>query len=99
MKTSVELGNQLEWNSWEISQLLYLLQLNRNILMPDCKEVLHPSILEFTKEHVINETKYIILKYNRSVTKDESLFLKNQIIWSAKEVSVIFYYLSLIKNN
>lgn len=98
-KTSVELGNQLEWNSWEISQLLYLLQLNRNILMPDCEEVLHPSILEFTKEHVINETKYIILKYNRSVTKDESLFLKNQIIWSAKEVSVIFYYLSLIKNN
>lgn len=97
-KTSVELGNQHEWNSWEISQLLYLLQLNRNILMPDCEEVLHPSILEFTKEHVINEIKSIILKYNRSITKDESLFLKNQVIWSAKEVSIIFYYLSLIKS-
>lgn len=94
-----EIETKLEWNSWEISQLLYLLQLNRNILMQDCKEILHDSILKFTKEQVINEMKYIILKYNKSVAKNEALFLKNQVIWSAKEVSIIFYYLSIIKTS
>lgn len=92
-----EIETKVEWNSWEISQLLYLLQLNRNILMQDCKEILHDSILKYTKEQVINEMKYIILKYNKSVTKNETLFLKNQVIWSAKEVSIIFYHLSLVK--
>jgi hypothetical protein len=92
-----ELETKLEWNSWEISQFLYLLQLNRNILMPDCEKILHESILKFTKEQVINEMKYIILKYNKLASKDELFFLKNQLIWSAKEVSFIFYYLSLIK--
>ena len=96
-KEMVELETKLEWNSWEISQFLYLLQLNRNILMQDCEVILHKSILKFTKEQVINEMKYIILKYNKSVSKNEVFFLKNQLIWSAKEVSVIFYYLSLIK--
>lgn len=92
-----ELETKIEWNSWEISQFLYLLQLNRNILMQDSKELLHSSILKFTKEQVINEMKYIILKYNKLLTKNEVLFLKNQVVWSAKKVSIIFYYLSLIK--
>ncbi len=98
-KEMVELETKLEWNSWEISQLLYLLQSNRNILMQDYKEILHNSILKYTKEQVINEMKYIILKYNKSTTKDEVFFLKNQVIWSAKEVSIIFYYLSIIKTS
>jgi len=50
-----------------------------------------------TKEQVLGEIKSIITKYNKSITKDNIAFLKNQVIWSAKEISIILYYLSLKK--
>lgn len=98
-KTKDELLTTIEWNNWEVSQFLYLLQSNRNILMQDYEELFHSSIINLSKEQIINEVKYIILKFNKSVTENEILSLKKQVIWSAKEVSIILYYLSLSKKS
>jgi hypothetical protein len=87
----------IEWNNLEISQFLYLLQSNRNIMMQDPKELFHCSILSFSKEQLNNEMKFIILKYNKYIVNNEISSLREQVIWSAKEVSIILYYLSLTK--
>lgn len=97
-KDNNELSTTIEWNNFEVSQFLYLLQLNKNILMQDSKDIFHSFILSLNKEEIENELKNIIYKYNKSITKDHMQFLKNQVIWSAKEISVILYYLSSLKD-
>ena len=96
-KDNNELNSSIEWNNYEISLFLFLLQNNKNIPMQDSQEIFHSSILSLTKEQVLGEIKSIITKYNKSITKDNIAFLKNQVIWSAKEISIILYYLSLKK--
>jgi hypothetical protein len=53
--------------------------------------------LSFSKEQLNNEMKFIILKYNKYIVNNEISSLREQVIWSAKEVSIILYYLSLTK--
>lgn len=85
-----------EWNSWEVSIFIYMLQKNRNILIPEPQNLFHKSILRLNKKQVEQELKNIVLKYNK-ISTNEPFTLKNQIIWSKKEISIIFYYFVLIK--
>lgn len=96
-KNNTELNTSVEWNNYEVSLFLSLIQNNKNIPMQNSHEIFHSSILSLTKEQVIGELKTIVTKYNKSISKDNISFLKNQVIWSAKEISIILYYLSLKK--
>lgn len=96
-KDNNELNSSTEWNNYEVSLFLSLIQNNKNIPMQNSHEIFHSSILSLTKEQVIGELKTIVTKYNKSISKDNISFLKNQVIWSAKEISIILYYLSLKK--
>lgn len=85
-----------EWNSWEIGLFIYALQSKRNFLIPEPKTVFHKSILVLSKKQIEEEVKNILIKFTK-ISLKESIDLKSQIIWSPREVSVIFYYFVLVR--
>lgn len=85
-----------EWNSWEVSQLIYALQEERNILIPEPSTIFHKSILKMTKKEIDEEMINIVLKLNKIQLK-EPIQLKNHVVWTAREISMIFYYFILIR--
>lgn len=84
-----------EWHTWQISILLKLYKLRREFFIVNKKEVFHPIILQLDKESLHSFMQTILLKYKNYVninkTKD---FLSKEIIWSNKEISILFYFLS-----
>ncbi|MFV0564043.1 hypothetical protein [Malaciobacter mytili] len=76
-----------EWHTWQISILFKLYKLK--------KEIFHPIILQLDEESLHSLVQTILLKYKNYVninkTKD---FLSKEVIWSNKEISILFYFLS-----
>ena len=88
----------IEWNNWEVFMLIGLIKINKDMFISNPEEVLHPSISQLSKSELFREMNRIFLKYNK-IDKDFTYdILRSQINWSAREVSVIFYYLSVYKN-
>jgi Ca2+/Na+ antiporter len=88
----------IEWNNWEVFMLIGLIKINKDIFISNPLEIFHPSIANLTKPELIKEINRIFLKYNR-IDKDFTYdILRSQLNWSAREVSIIFLYLSVHKN-
>lgn len=84
----------LEWHNWQVSLLLALMKEHKNIFIPHPNKVFHQMILEMSKEQLENEFKRILIKYENSTDFRKSREdLREQIIWSAREVSIIFYFM------
>lgn len=94
-KTELQL---IEWNNWEVFMLIGLIKINKDIFIPYPQEVFHPSIVELNKYDLLREINRIFLKYNRVDKEFTYDILRSQINWSAREVSIIFLYLSVHKN-
>lgn len=87
---------QIEWHSWQISLLLSLLQQNGKLFLVELKEYTPSTILEMPKENIESEINRIQKKYYENVNINRSRDqLSKDIIWSVREVSLIFYYLTL----
>lgn len=90
--------DDIEWHSWQISLLLALLQTDKEFFIPNPKKVIHSSIFNRPHDYVENEMQKILNKYEANVdiskSRDE---LSKDVIWSCKEVSIIFYYMLIRK--
>lgn len=84
-----------EWHTWQISILFKLYKLKKEFFIVNKKEIFHPIILQLDKESLHSLVQTILLKYKNYVninkTKD---FLSKEVIWSNKEISILFYFLS-----
>lgn len=84
----------LEWHNWQVSMLLALMKEHKNIFIPQPNKVFHQMILEMSEEQLESEFKRILIKYENSTDFRKSREdLREQIIWSAREVSIIFYFM------
>lgn len=87
-----------EWHTWQVSLLLALLQIDKEFFIPNPKKTFHSIILEKSKENIENDMQKILKKYQQNVnilkSRDE---LSNDVIWTSEEVSIIFYYMLIIK--
>jgi hypothetical protein len=96
---SEKILDNIEWHSWQISLLIALLQSDKDFFIPSMKKVFHPSILNRSSSTIENDMQKILKKYEDNVnilkSRDD---LSKDIIWSCKEVSIIFYYMVIIKN-
>lgn len=88
-------GNALEkteWHSWQVSMLLVFLKLRQDFLIPYEKNIFHSSILDLSEEVRQNEMQKIFRKYTNNVNVKKSRdSLSGEVIWSAREVSIILY--------
>lgn len=84
-----------EWHTWQVSMLLKLYKNNQEFYIQDQEKVFHKSILDLKLKSLESLAQSLVVKYNASVniskTKDE---LCKEFIWTTREVSVLFYYLS-----
>ena len=93
-KTSGQL-DKVEWHSWQVSLLLAMLKANNGFFVPNDDSLFHELILDNNKNTLLISTQKIIDKYNNSVNVNKSRDeLSHDIIWSSKEVSILFYYMS-----
>lgn len=90
--------NNYEWHSWQVSLLLSFIQREEHIFIPNTKNLFHKIITDKPLVTVKRDFELLIEKYQSSVnihkTRDE---LSKDLIWSAKEVSIIFYYMLNVK--
>lgn len=83
-----------EWHTWQVSLLLRTVKIKYNFYVPTQKGTFHPSIENQSNENIIGLMKRIESKYLNQVNVDRSKDeLCNEIIWTSRDVSVIFYYL------
>lgn len=87
-----------EWHTWQVSILLMVFKRSEELLIYDQEDVFHNFFLEASDNDIKSLMKDVIRKYEKYVeifqVKDS---LCREYIWSAKEVSIIFYFLANYK--
>ncbi|AXH09147.1 hypothetical protein CP960_05730 [Malaciobacter halophilus] len=93
--------NQLdkkEWHSWQISMLLNLYKNNRDFFIPNKKEIFHKTILNLDNKSLDSFIQTILLKYKANVDiKASKDLLSEDTIWTNKDISILFYFLTTYK--
>ncbi|WP_108063606.1 hypothetical protein [Poseidonibacter lekithochrous] len=88
-----------EWHTWQVSLLLRTVKIKYNFYVPTQKGTFHPSLENQPNENILGLMKRIESKYLNQVNVDRNKDeLCNEIIWTSRDVSVIFYYL-INRNN
>lgn len=86
--------NNFEWHSWQVSLLLALVQSDKSFFIPNSKKLFHKIILDKSVKVIDEDMQRILYKYEKNVNinknRDE---LSKDIIWSPREVSIIFSYM------
>jgi len=87
--------DKVEWHTWQVSLLMAILKANNGFFIPNDDSLFHKVILSSNKDSIVQSTQKIINKYNNTIdinkSRDE---LSHDIVWSSKEVSILFYYMS-----
>ena len=87
--------NEKEWHSWQVSMLLKLYKFNQEFYIPNQKEVFPESILEMNLKFLEDYINSLIIKYDNNVDISKSKdLLCSDVIWTTRDVSILFYYLS-----
>lgn len=72
-----------------------LIKKNKGSFVPNNNELFHELITNINNDLLVNETQKIINKFNNKVDifkgREE---LSQDIVWSSKDVSILFYYMA-----
>ena len=86
--------NKVEWHTWQVSILLYLLKMDYDLNVEVSKSNFHPFIYKLDKKEFIQKVDDILEKYlydvDISQTKDE---LCKDMILSGREISILFFFI------
>ena len=87
--------DKIEWHTWQVSLLMAMLKENKGFFIPNNDSLFHKSILHKNKNSIVQSTQKIVNKYNNNINANKSRDeLSRDIIWSSREVSILFYYMS-----
>jgi len=87
--------DEKEWHSWQVSMLLKLYKFNQEFYIPNQKEIFPKSILAMDLKSLEDYANSLVIKYDNNVdiTKSKD-FLCLDVIWTTRDVSIMFYYMS-----
>jgi len=87
--------DKIEWHTWQVSLIMALIKKNKGSFVPNNNELFHELITNINNDLLVNETQKIINKFNNKVDvfkgREE---LSQDIVWSSKDVSILFYYMA-----
>ena len=87
--------DKVEWHTWQVSLIMAMIKMNSGSFVPNNNELFHKSIVGIDKNSLVLATQKIIDKYNNTIdiykSRDE---LSQDIAWSSREVSILFYYMA-----
>jgi hypothetical protein len=88
-----------EWHTWQVSLLLMLFKKDEEFFISNKESIFHQFLLNSNENDIKNLMKSILKKYDNYVniehTKDD---LCKEHIWTNKDISIIFFFLSSFKN-
>ena len=89
--------DKIEWHSWQVSILIQFSKVDKDLVPPYDVTLFNKMILSLSKDVIEREMQKIFRKYvnhvNIEKNRDE---LSKEIIWTAREVSLILY--AILKN-
>ena len=87
--------DEKEWHTWQVSMLLKLYKFNQEFYIPHPKEIFPKSILEMDLKTLEDYANSLVIKYDNNVdiTKSKDLLCLD-VIWTTRDVSIMFYYMS-----
>ena len=84
--------DKIEWHSWQVSILIQFSKVDKDLIPPYDITLFNKMILSLSSEVIEREMQKIFRKYvnhvNIEKNRDE---LSKEIIWTAREVSLILY--------
>lgn len=84
--------DRLEWHTWQVSLLLAFMKVYSKFFVAYDKSLFHNVILDLSEKDMDFEMQKIFKKYTNHVNIDRTRDdLSRDIIWSARDVSIIFY--------
>lgn len=91
--------DKIEWHTWQVSIILHFLKSeNKLLIINDNDKIFHNVLLELHETKIDQEMQRIFKKYLENVNiyknRDD---LSKDIIWTARDVSIIFYKILNIK--
>lgn len=84
--------DKVEWHSWQLSMLLKFLKINGSLNLFDNKKMFHSSIINLSKISIEQDIQKIYKKYidRVNIQRDRDTLSKD-VIWTAREVSILLY--------
>lgn len=87
--------DEKQWHSWQISMIMKLYKFNQEFYIRDKESIFPKSVLNLNMHSLESLAQSLVVKYNNSVVIAKSRdALCKDIIWTVRDVSVLFYYLS-----
>ncbi|WP_122893310.1 hypothetical protein [Arcobacter peruensis] len=87
--------DKVEWHTWQVSLIMALIKENKGSFVPNNSQLFHKLITNINDDLLVNETQKIVNKFNNKVDvfkgREE---LSQDIVWSSKDVSILFYYMA-----
>ena len=84
--------DKIEWHTWQVSLLLAFMKVYINFFISDNKNLFHNVILELSEKDIDIEIQKILKRYVNHVNIDKNRDeLSKDIVWSARDISIIFY--------
>ena len=84
-----------QWHTWQVSMLFMLYKYNQEFYIANKEQVFHKSIYDLDLKSLDSLVHDLIIKYKNHViaTKSKDAHCKD-ILWSIRDVSILFYFLS-----
>ncbi|MGE0050021.1 MAG: hypothetical protein AB7S49_00725 [Arcobacter sp.] len=84
--------DKIEWHTWQVSILLHFLKTDGKLTVSNSDNFFHITILELRDELRKQDMQRILNKYlnNANIEKDRDT-LSRDVIWTARDVSIILY--------
>lgn len=90
----------IEWNSWEVSIIIMMYKNDFALFVPQYKKFFPSDIADSSVYSLEFRLHPLFEKYKKEVTLTGSeVYLKDQVIWSSFEMSVLLLFLSKYQSN
>ncbi len=87
-----------EWHTWQVSILLMMYKHNKDLYIPKPEFIFHKFFINSSDEQIKTMMKSILKKYKMQVNILYSRdILSKEFIWTSRDMSIIFYFLSKYK--
>ena len=87
--------DKIEWHTWQVSLIMAMIKADKASFVPINKELFHHSITKLDRKSRIALTQKVLDKYNNYININKSRNeLSDDIYWSSKEVTILFYYMA-----
>ena len=94
-KTNVREFTKAQWHTWQVSLMLKMYKSGQDMFIPNPEAVFPEELTTKSDKDLRQIMNDILNKYKRDVEPHRNRdFLSRDIIWSGRDVAIIFYFLS-----